>query len=348
MSNYTPPNTKSKQYPKLLASLPSQAGKVVAITGCTTGTGFAAARAAAKLGAEVVMLNRPSERATKAKDKLLEEYPEAKVTHIPCDLSKFETVRQAAAELKEKFSQGIDVLCCNAGIMAMPTAAGPDGYEVQMTTNHLAHFLLCKEVFPLLEAAAAKTGDARIVNHSSMSRKDPNTPLEAKYYQKDMTCLGDDSEKMGGGRWVRYHQTKLANCVFTYALKEKLAAKSSKVKAMVATPGLANTDLQVTTAKSGGLPSIINMIAPWLMQSAEDGACGIITCMFDPKVLCASQTLSMSGSKSQLLARQSPTPLASLSLSVIIFRNDLFCHPVYPLQRRLFRSSAPQPFNPST
>ena len=40
----------------------------------------------------------------------------------------------------------------------------------------------------------------------------------------------------GGARWVRYQQTKLANLVFTYALQQKLDAKGSKVKAVVAHP----------------------------------------------------------------------------------------------------------------
>mmetsp|Transcript_22607 Transcript_22607/g.35364 ORF Transcript_22607/g.35364 Transcript_22607/m.35364 type:complete len:221 (+) Transcript_22607:7-669(+) len=160
----------------------------------------------------------------------------------------------------------------------------PTTPQTQMTTNHLSHFLLCKELFPLLEAAAAKSGDARIVNHSSLARKSPPGPLEAKYLQKDMTVLGDDGvDPTVGGRWIRYHQTKLANCVFTYALKEKLAAKGSKVKALVACPGLANTELQTTTDKSGGLPGLIGVLAPYLMQSAEDGACPLISCMFNPE-----------------------------------------------------------------
>ena len=39
-------------------------------------------------------------------------------------------------------------------------------------------------------------------------------------------------------RWVRYSQTKLANAAFTAALHHKLVAKNSKVKALVAHPGL--------------------------------------------------------------------------------------------------------------
>ena len=39
--------------------------------------------------------------------------------------------------------------------MARADEATKDGYDIQMQTNHLSHFLLVKEIFPLLEKAAA-------------------------------------------------------------------------------------------------------------------------------------------------------------------------------------------------
>ena len=72
---------------------------------------------------------------------------------------------------------------------------------------------------------------------------------------------------MNGARWNRYHQTKLANAVMTVELAARLQAAGSKVKAVVAAPGLAATNLQVTTAQDDGMPST------WIMkrfaQSAE-------------------------------------------------------------------------------
>lgn len=38
----------------------------------------------------------------------------------------------------------LDVLVCNAGVMALPAQTGKDGYEIQFATNHLAHALLIK------------------------------------------------------------------------------------------------------------------------------------------------------------------------------------------------------------
>ena len=47
---------------------------------------------------------------------------------------------------------------------------GNEGYDTQMQTNHLSHFLLAAELFPLLQAEAESSGAARIVTHSSLGR----------------------------------------------------------------------------------------------------------------------------------------------------------------------------------
>ena len=56
--------------------------------------------------------------------------------------------------------------------MALPDHT-EDGFDVQMQTNHLSHFLLTCELLPLLEKAANDSGEARIVNHSSIARMNP-------------------------------------------------------------------------------------------------------------------------------------------------------------------------------
>ena len=53
---------------------------------------------------------------------------------MKCDLSKFDSVRSAAAKLTELTTPlgGIDVLANNAGIMLFDDIATPDGYDIQM------------------------------------------------------------------------------------------------------------------------------------------------------------------------------------------------------------------------
>jgi hypothetical protein len=100
---------------------------------------------------------------------------------------------------------GLDILCLNAGIMAMADEATADGYDVQMQTNMLSHFTLARECFPLLERAAELRGEARIVSHSSGARKFPSIPLKAEYLARNGGNLGGNLASMlcGGARWVR-------------------------------------------------------------------------------------------------------------------------------------------------
>lgn len=254
-------------------------GRVAAITGTTSGTGYVCARELARLGAKVFLLNRESERAHAALARLKEEVPDGVFEAITCDLQDFESVQSAAAAVLSKTDK-LDVLCNNAGVMALPQRVTKDGYDVQMQTNCISHFMLTRELFPLLE----KSDDARIVNHTSGARRGP--PLEAQYFGKDADLGGDGSEEenasFGGPRWSRYHQTKLANCAFTYGIKQRLDARGVyNVKAMIAHPGLAATSLQVTTAGSGGMDIESDFMKQ--AQSAEDGALGILRACADPK-----------------------------------------------------------------
>jgi NAD(P)-dependent dehydrogenase (short-subunit alcohol dehydrogenase family) len=155
-------------YHELKAVIPSQQGKIIAITGCTSGTGLVLAKTCAELGARVILLNRKSERADAALKEL--QGRNASAQHVELDLSSFASVRACAEQLHKVCPDGIDVLCNNAGVMGLPDDATGDGFDVQMQSNHISHFLLTLSVWDLLERAAQKRGEARVVNHSRLAR----------------------------------------------------------------------------------------------------------------------------------------------------------------------------------
>jgi NAD(P)-dependent dehydrogenase (short-subunit alcohol dehydrogenase family) len=256
-----------------------QTGRVAAITGTTSGTGFVCARELARLGARVFLLNRASHRAEASLARLRQAVPSGDFVAVTCDLQDFDSVRNAAAAVRSQ-TDTLDILCNNAGVMALPDRATGDGYDVQMQTNCLSHFLLTRELFGLLE----KSADARIVNHTSAARM--GGPLEARYFGKNGGSLGGDgtdaeNASFAGPRWERYHQTKLANCAFTFGLVQRLQASGKhNVKALIAHPGLAATGLQVTTAETGGMSMEGGFMSQ--AQSAEDGALGILRACADP------------------------------------------------------------------
>jgi NAD(P)-dependent dehydrogenase (short-subunit alcohol dehydrogenase family) len=263
-------------------------GKVVAITGTSVGSlGFHLAEIAIKKNAKVLLLlNRDSSSAKQGQEGLNAIAAELKssiqIQSVNCDMQDFAVVKSAAEQVNAlaQSNGGLDVLINNAGIMATRDTRTTDGFEVQMQTNQLSHFLLTSIVFPSLELAATNRGEARLVTHSSSARAVPGGDLEEKYFCKcgPKTLGGDDTWMISemllgrGGPWTRYHMTKLSNSVFAMAMHEKLMLKGSKVKALSADPGLASSNLQVSSTKGDGLMSewMAKLIMPG-GQSAENG-----------------------------------------------------------------------------
>ena len=143
--------------------MPSIAGKTVAITGTTTGLGFAVARCAiVKNAALVLLLNRESARSAKSEEDLRKYVepagPKTVIKTIPCDLMSLDSVKKAAEQVNKEVKSygGLDVLCLNAGVMAFDDNRTQDGFDVQMQTNQLSHFLLTSVVYSSLKDAAEK------------------------------------------------------------------------------------------------------------------------------------------------------------------------------------------------
>ena len=285
-NGYKKPDLKTVYYDKEIEKISSLDGKNFAITGTTSGTGFIAAKTVAKKGARVFLLNRKSDRSKKSYDLLGESCSDADFVNIECDLQSFESVKRATHMIINECKDGLDALCNNAGVMALKDQATNDGFDIQMQTNHLSHFLLTKELIPILKKAADNKGESRVVNHSSIARFGVKK-LEAKYFEKKGGDLGGNGSNMllsafiPQGRWTRYAQTKLANAAFTACLHEKFQNGNLNIKSLVAHPGLAVTELQNTTVKDGGMGAWMTSQFMKSGQTMEDGAIGIIKGMSD-------------------------------------------------------------------
>jgi len=292
------------RFGKFEKELPNVGGKVFVITGTTSGTGYIAAETVAKHGGEVLLLNRASPRSVASYEKLKKSVTNGIFVPIDCDLQDFQSVKEACAKIKSLGYTNIYCLSNNAGIMAVDdTITKADGYEVQMQTNHLSHFLLTSELFPLLVEGSKKYGDARIVQHSSAARlATEHNRLEEKYFTKKTMNgqLGGNelTSFMKGGPWYRYHQTKLANSVFNHALHDKLQASTNKdVRNIIATcahPGGSTTNLaDHLNAQSNFL--VRNILLPVFFcvffQSAQDGSMGLLRGMMDAKAKIQSGIL---------------------------------------------------------
>jgi len=201
-------------------------GKVAVITGASPGSiGIETARALASAGATVVLGMRDDTKARAALADLAATQPGAYVESIPLDLTSLESVRSFAASVAQRHPT-IDALINNAGVMATPLERTPDGFELQFGTNHLAHFLLTRELLPALLAG----GGGRVVNVSSAAHHRGGVNLEDPNYES--------SEYEA---WKAYGQSKTANILFTSELDRRYGDRG--LHAYSLHPGAVDTDL---------------------------------------------------------------------------------------------------------
>lgn len=214
--------------------IPDQSGRVAVVTGANSGLGLETARELARKGAVVVMAARNIEAAEAARAEILEQVPGAELELVPLDLASLASVEGAAETILAAHPR-IELLINNAGVMATPEGRTADGFELQLGTNHIGHFVLTARLMPALAAAE----EARVVTVTSTARHtgravDPDNPhLEGRY-----------------DPWRAYGQSKLANLHFSVELQRRLAEAGSSVQSIVAHPGLSRTELQVRTVES--------------------------------------------------------------------------------------------------
>ena len=203
----------------------SLAGKRALVTGASSGLGVETVRTLAGAGAAVVMSARDAQKLTAARDEVLQQLPDAQLDMLIMDLADLESVRAAADQALQKYSQ-INLLINNAGVMACPLMRTAQGFEMQFGTNHLGHFLFTCLLVPALIAGAP----ARVVNLSSAGHKFANINLEDPNYRER------DYEK-----WQAYGESKTANALFSVGLDARLRAQG--VRALAVHPGVIMTEL---------------------------------------------------------------------------------------------------------
>jgi NAD(P)-dependent dehydrogenase (short-subunit alcohol dehydrogenase family) len=244
-------------------SLIDMKSKRVIITGANSGLGKESAFALAKLGAEIVLAVRDTNKGQSVKNQILNQTPSAVIEVAALDLMDLDSVQKFAASQSTK---PIDVLLNNAGIMAVPFEKTKDGFESQMGTNHLGHFLLTELLFD----AISEGSNPRIVNVSSSAHR------LGKLKTGDINELNVSKENYSP--WTVYGNSKLANLLFTNELVRRLKLVNSNITVAVAHPGYANTNLQLVAAtKRSGIRKSVELALTKLMniilgQSAANGA----------------------------------------------------------------------------
>jgi NAD(P)-dependent dehydrogenase (short-subunit alcohol dehydrogenase family) len=197
-------------------------GKIVLVTGATSGLGLAAAEGFARLGAAVWLLVRSEERGERARAEILARSGNRDVQFGLCDLSDLKAVRKFA----ERFSGEVprlDVLVNNAGALLGERTLSVDGIELTFTTNVLGPFLLTNLLTPLLKSAPA-----RIVNVSSGGM------YTQRIHVEDLQSAQGEFDGA-----TAYARTKRAQVILTEQWAQRLEGSGVVVHAMH--PGWADT-----------------------------------------------------------------------------------------------------------
>ena len=110
-------------------NIPDLHGKVAVVTGANGGLGLASAKALAGSGAHIVMAVRNQAKAADAHAEILAAHPTASLEIVELDLGSLASVKTAAGQIAAKHAH-IDILMCNAGVMAMPEGTTEDGFVI--------------------------------------------------------------------------------------------------------------------------------------------------------------------------------------------------------------------------
>lgn len=250
----------------VLNDIPDLSGKNIIVTGGNNGLGYQAVKALSDRNAQVVMACRNISKGNKAKNEILKTVPKAKIEVIELDLADLKSVRDFATNYKKIYSS-LDILINNAGIMLVPYGKTNDRFELQMGTNHLGHFALTGLLLDLLKNTAA----SRVINVSSLAHRNA---------KMDFNNLLFENGK-GYTPMKSYGQSKLANLLFTYELQRFFEAYKIDCKAIVAHPGVSDTDL-FNHAASKWLMKIIHPLFKLLVQKPNMGVLPELRAATDP------------------------------------------------------------------
>jgi len=195
---------------------------------------------------------------------------------------------------------GLDVLICNAAVAAMPDCRTKDGFDVQVQTAYLGHYILVCALVDggALAVGASQKGESRMVMLSSTARDHwaiSNKALMQKYF------VESEPESLGGcgimASFERYHQAKMSQTIFACGMAAKAAEMgSTNIKFVCADPGVIQTQLIANAQKiQNDLPwykkSWLNTFMASVLgigvggtQALEDGTMTMLTAAFETTV----------------------------------------------------------------
>jgi NAD(P)-dependent dehydrogenase (short-subunit alcohol dehydrogenase family) len=215
-------------------TVPDLSGRRAVVTGASDGIGLGLATRLAAAGAEVLLPVRNRRKGEAAVAAIRQTAPAAEVSLHDLDLSSLASVAALADTLRDD-GRPIHLLINNAGVMTPPDRqTTADGFELQFGTNHLGHFALVGQLFPLLRA-----GRARVTSQISVA---------AARGAINWTDLNWDRSYDG---MKAYRQSKIAFGLFALEFDRRSRAAGWGITSNLSHPGVAPTNLLAARPEVG-------------------------------------------------------------------------------------------------
>jgi dehydrogenase/reductase SDR family member 12 len=240
-------------------------GKVMLVTGASSGLGLATAHELARRRATVYLLCRDRGRGEAARHQIREQSGSSTVHLALLDVSSLAQVRSFAESFAET---RIDVLVNNAGVLPDRRIETEEGLELTWATNVVGPFLLTELLRTRLEAARG----ARVI-----------TVTSGGMYLQKLSLEDLDWKKRAFDGVTAYAESKRAEMVLTELWAERLAATRVSVNAMH--PGWADT-----ASVRSALPHFHRLMKNRL-RTPEEGADTIVWLAASPSAEGASGNL---------------------------------------------------------
>ena len=127
--------------------------KTVAVSGATGGIGRRLCDHLASLGADLILLDRNTEKSNGLAALLKEKHPDLKCSHIRVDMEDISSVKRACDLL---LNTEVDYLVLNAGAYSIPRHKCDTGYDNVFQINFISPYFMARKLYPLIKSRGGK------------------------------------------------------------------------------------------------------------------------------------------------------------------------------------------------
>jgi len=231
-------------------------GRVMVLTGATSGLGLAAAGQLARCGATVVLAGRNPDKTLRVRDELAASTGNDTLETVIADMGDLGAVRAAAAELASRHDR-VDALLHNAGALSDTRQVAPDGTELTIASQVVGPFLMTTLLLDQLRRA-----DGRVITMAS-----------GGLYSTGLRVEGLEMSEADYKGTEQYSRAKRAQVT----LNEMWAESEPEIAFHALHPGWADTP-----GVEESLPTFRKIVGP-LLRTPQQGADTMVWLTADPE-----------------------------------------------------------------